>query len=191
MAYPISKHPKPTLYHIYIHILSHNPSPTGCPSFARALHKALITLLRTPLSYNTNRLAAAFNRTTMAFAVPQDFLPDVFHLLALLPIAAGAPIEAKLLFDLVIAAAREMRMGWCEGKEERTAVMFGILHALRLEAEEKHQELGEMMRRLNIGCVEDWYKDGDGSRSTDVGDGSCNGGVDALTEMLEEFMNVS
>ncbi|KAF1847506.1 uncharacterized protein K460DRAFT_352636 [Cucurbitaria berberidis CBS 394.84] len=62
-----------------------------------------------------------------------NFRADVEHLLPLLPIREGEDVQRVLLIEVILYAARELRMDWWDHARSRMALVFGVMHACMIQ----------------------------------------------------------
>lgn len=107
------------------------------------------------MKFQVSILQKGFEASSLVFPPAPGFLRDVCRLITMLPINVGTVIERKLLIDLLLEAARECNMTWWDSTREKSAVVFGVMHACmiyrHLQTEKQEDaELSLIMGKIDL-----------------------------------------
>lgn len=113
------------------------------------------------LTFDVSALWLGYSLIKTAFPTDTTFFPDIFNLIAMLPIKNDEKVEKKVMVELVLTAARECGMDWWHESRERMAVFMGIMLAgmvlrrIGKDGNVEDEKLGELMGKVDLGAVED------------------------------------
>ncbi|KAF2794652.1 hypothetical protein K505DRAFT_336760 [Melanomma pulvis-pyrius CBS 109.77] len=150
-----------TLWQRRLHILTDGPSdPTEwwIYELLKYLRRDADALI---LPFDVSALWLGYALIKTAFKTDTTFFPDIFNLVAMLPIKNGEKVEKKVMVELVLTAARECGMDWWHESRERMAVFMGIMLAgmilrrIGKGGTVEDETLGALMGGLDLGRIED------------------------------------